>query len=63
MGLGNGPAIRGLLDLQKVEALYVLFLAETKHDGRWLEWLKWWLGLTNMIARDSDGACGGLGVF
>jgi len=28
-GLGNGPAVRGLLDLQEREAPDVLFIAET----------------------------------
>ncbi|RLN08650.1 hypothetical protein C2845_PM11G28210 [Panicum miliaceum] len=32
-GLGNGPAIRGLLDVQKREPPDILFLAETKRDG------------------------------
>ena len=62
-GLGNGPAIRGLLDLQKEEAPDILFLSETKHDGKWLDWLRWWLGLTNMVVKDSVGASGGLAVF
>jgi exonuclease III len=62
-GLGNGPAIRGLLELQKEEAPDVLFLSETKHDGRWMDWLRWRLGLTNMVAKDSVGASGGLAVF
>jgi hypothetical protein len=28
----------------------VLFLLETKHDGKWLEWLRWRLGFTSMVA-------------
>ena len=55
-GLGNGPAIRGRLELPKEEAPDVLFLSETKHDGKWLEWLQWRLGLTSMVAKDSVGA-------
>ena len=62
-GLGNGPAVRGLLDVQKREALDVLFLSETKHDGRWMEWLRWRLNMTNMVVKDSVGASGGLALF
>lgn len=62
-GLGNGPAIRGLLEVQKEEAPDVLFLVETKHDGKWLDWLRWRMGMTNMVAVDSVGASGGLAVF
>lgn len=40
-----------------------MFLSETKHDGKWLEWLRWRLGLINMVAKDSVGASGGLAVF
>lgn len=36
-GLGNGPAVRGLLDFQKREDPDVLFLLETKLDKRRLE--------------------------
>jgi hypothetical protein len=60
--LGNGLAIRSLLELQK-EAPDVLFLPETKHDGKWVDWFKWRLGLTNMVAKDSVGASSGLAVF
>ena len=62
-GLRNGPAIRGLLDIQKREAPDVLFLSETKHDGKWMEWLRWKLEMPNMLVRDSDGASGGLALF
>lgn len=40
LGLGNGPTICGLLELKKEEALDVLFMAEMKHDGRWLDWIR-----------------------
>jgi exonuclease III len=33
-GLGNHPAIRGLLELQKSEGVDILFLSETKMDER-----------------------------
>jgi hypothetical protein len=62
-GLGNGPAVRGLLHVQKKEALDVLFLSETKHDSRWMEWLRWKLEMPNLVVKDSVGASGGLAMF
>jgi exonuclease III len=62
-GMGNGPTIRGLLDLQKREDPDVLFLSETKMKGRQLEWLRWKLGLTNLVAMDAEGQSGGLALF
>jgi exonuclease III len=61
--LGNGPAIRGLLDLQEKVDPDVLFLCETKMDTGRLEWLRWKLGLTNMVVMDCDGQSGGLALF
>jgi len=61
-GLGNGPAIRGLLNLQK-EDPDVLFLSETKMDRRRIEGLRWKLGLTNLVVKDCDGKSGGLAIF
>ena len=40
-----------------------MFLSEMKHEGKWLDWLRWRLGLTNMVAKDSVGASGGLTIF
>jgi exonuclease III len=54
-GLGNGPAVRGLLDLQKQEDPDILFLSETKLDGRKMETLKWQLGMNNLVTRDCEG--------
>jgi exonuclease III len=62
-GLGNGPAIRGLLDIQKREAPDILFLAEMKHDGKWMDWLRWKLEMPNMVTVDSEGSSGGLALF
>jgi exonuclease III len=62
-GMGNGPAIRGVLDLQNKVDPDVLFISETKMKGKRLEWLKWKLGLTNMVWKDSDGQSGGLALF
>lgn len=61
-GLGNGPAVRGLLDIQK-EDPDILFLSETKLDGKRMENFKWRLGMGNMFARDCDGKSGGLALF
>jgi exonuclease III len=36
-GLGNGPAVKGLLDIQKKEDPDILFLSETKLDGKRME--------------------------
>jgi exonuclease III len=41
----------------------VLFLSETKHDSKWMEWLRWKLGMTNLVVKDSVGASGGLAIF
>jgi hypothetical protein len=43
-GLGNGTAIRGLLDFQKKENPDILFLSETKMEERRIDWLRWKLG-------------------
>lgn len=61
--LGNGPAVRGLLDVQRQEAPDVLFLYETKHDSKWMEWWRWRLNMPNMIAVDSVGTSEGLALF
>jgi exonuclease III len=62
-GLGNGPTVQGLLDVQKKEDPDVLFLSETKHGKRWMEGFRWKLNMTNMVVKDSVGAKGGLALF
>jgi len=62
-GLGNGPAIRSLLNMQKEEDPDILFLSETKLDRGKIEWLRWRLGLTNMVVKDCEGRSGGLAIF
>jgi hypothetical protein len=52
-----------IMDVQKREAPDVLFLSETKHDTKWMEWWRWKLEMPNMVARDSDGASGGLALL
>jgi len=61
--LGNGPSIRGLLNLQKEEDPDILFLSETKMDERRIKGLRWKLGLTNMVVKDCNGKSGGLAIF
>jgi len=61
--LGNGLAIQGLLNLQKVEDPDILFLSKTKMDRRRIEGLRWKLGLTNLVVKDCDGKSGGLVIF
>ena len=62
-GLGNGPAIRSLLSLQKEEDPDILFLSETKMDKGKIEWLRWRMGLTNLVVKDCEGRSGGLAIF
>ena len=62
-GMGNGPAIQGLLDLKKKDDPDVLFLSETKLKKDKIEWLRWKLGMPNMIVKDCDGKGGGLAIF
>ena len=58
-GLGNRPAVRGLLGMQKSEGADILFLSETKLDERRMQKFRWMLGLPNMIVKDCEGKGGG----
>lgn len=62
-GLGNGPTVCGLLDLQKQVDPDILFLSKTKLDGRRMERFKWILGMSNMVVKDCDGKSGGLALM
>jgi exonuclease III len=62
-GLGNGPAVRSLLALQKEEDPDILFLCETKMNRSKIEGLRWMIGLTNMVVKDCNGRSGGLAIF
>lgn len=62
-GLGNGPAIRGLQDIQKKEDPDMLFLSETKLDKARIEWWRWKLHMTGMVVKDCEGQGGGLALF
>jgi hypothetical protein len=61
--LDNGLAICGLLDVQKREAPDRFSLSETKHYGKWMDWLRWKLEMPNMIIVNSVGVGGGLALF
>jgi hypothetical protein len=63
-GLGNGAAVRGLLNVQKEEDPDILFLSETKMDERRINGLRWKLVLANMVVKDcSTNHGGGLALF
>lgn len=62
-GLGNGPSVRGLLDLRKQVDPDILFLCETKLDKGRMEKLKLKLGMGNMMVRDCEGKSGGLALL
>jgi exonuclease III len=62
-GVGNGPTVRGILDLRDKEDPDVFFLSETKAVREKLEWLRWKLGMPNMIVKDCSGQSGGLAMF
>ena len=62
-GLGNGPSVHGLLNLQKEEDPDILFLSETKMDRRRIEGLRWRMGMTNLVVKDCEGQSGGLAFF
>jgi exonuclease III len=57
-GLGNHPAVHGLLELQKSKKADVLFLSETKMDRRKIEKFRWMLWLTNMVVQEAVGKGG-----
>jgi exonuclease III len=62
-GLGNQPAVNGLLELQKTEDPDILFLSETKLIEREMDPLRWKLNMPNMVVVDSNKRSGGLAMF
>ena len=62
-GLGNTSAVRGLLDLQKLESPDILFLSETKMDWKRIERFRWILKMPNLVVKDCNGLSGGLALF
>ena len=62
-GLGNGPAVRALLDLGIKEDPDILFLAESRMTEEEMEWLRWKLGLASMVAWNPEGRSRGVALF
>ncbi|XP_073353634.1 uncharacterized protein [Aegilops tauschii subsp. strangulata] len=62
-GLGNGPTVRGLLDLQKQVDPDMLFLSETKMNSKNMERFKRMLGMDQMLIRNCEGKSGGLALL
>lgn len=50
-GLGNRPAVRGLLEIQRKEDPDILFLSETKLDKKRMEKFRVMLGLLICCSR------------
>jgi exonuclease III len=59
-GLGNAPAVHGLLRCQKAEEADVLFLSETKLDKKRMMVIKKKLGMANMEVVECEGRGGDL---
>jgi exonuclease III len=55
--------VRGLLNFQKQVDPDVLFVCETKLRENRIDWLRWKLGMPNMIVKDPEGQSGGLVMF
>jgi exonuclease III len=62
-GLGNAPAVQGLLRCQKSEEADVLFLSETKMDEKRMSVIKRKLGVEHMEVVDCEGKGGGIAVL
>ncbi|XP_073355469.1 uncharacterized protein [Aegilops tauschii subsp. strangulata] len=62
-GLGNGSAVRSLLELGRVEDPDVLFLSETRLYEKELEHLRWKLGLVNLLVWNPEGRSRGIALF
>jgi exonuclease III len=61
--MGNGPAVRGLLALQKKEDPDVLFLCETKLGKKGIEKLRYTLRMPHVAFKECEGKSGGLAMF
>jgi hypothetical protein len=57
-GLGNRPAFRILLKLQKAKVIAILFLSETKLKEQKIRNFIWLLGLTICLTQEGDGQGG-----
>src|SRR4051812_42857403 len=62
-GLGNGPVVRSLLEMGRVEEPDILFLCETRLEERELDRFRWMLGLSHMTAWKAVGRSRGVAMF
>jgi hypothetical protein len=62
-GLGNQPAVLGLLELWKAKVPDVLFLSETKLDKEGMKRIQVLLNMPNMEVKSCDGRSGGLALL
>ena len=62
-GLGNPEAVRELRSIVKQEGPNLLFVMETKIQGKRVENLQGTLGFAGCFAVDSNGLSGGIGLF
>ena len=62
-GLGNRPAVRGLLELQKKEDPDILFLSETRMNKNKVERLCQTLGMPHLVYKVCAGKSGGLAML
>jgi hypothetical protein len=62
-GLGNQPAVLGLLELWKAEAPDILFLSETKLDKEEMKRIDVLLDMPNMEVKNCVGRSGGLALL
>ena len=62
-GIGEWPSSSWTSGCPEEEAPDIIFLSETKHDRKWMEWFRWKLEKPNMVAKSSNGTSGGLALF
>lgn len=62
-GLSNGPAVQGLLALQKQEDPDVLFHSKTRLRENKMEKFRYKLGMPHMVVKDCEGKSGELALF
>ena len=62
-GLGNQPAVMGLLELWKAEDPDVLFLSETKLDKEGMKRIKTLLNMAHMEVKECEERSGGLALL
>lgn len=62
-GLGNRPAVRGLVDIQRQEVPGIMFLSETRMDEGRMGRFRAMLDMPNMLVQNNRGKSGGLALF